>query len=517
MAEPVEDVVEPRSVIAELQRANQELTRENARLKHHLELLRRRVFGRRSEKGGVTVAEQYPLPLGPVAAGTVSPDATDECGREEDSEKRKPRRRHPGRRALEKEIPRRRWELLPPEADLLCKCCGKGKERIGEDVTEELDYQPSSFIINEYTRPKFACPSCKEGVTQAILPPRPIEKGRPGAGLLAQVVTAKYADHLPLYRQEQIFARHDVMISRRTLSEWNGAVADLLKPIVTAMYTEQVLRSPWIQCDDTTLEVQQQEREPRCRQGHMWVYRSSEAEVVYDFTWVRNRDGPMRMLEHYQGYLQADAAPAFDDVFTRNPKIVEVGCWAHARRYFKEAMSSAAVECARVLACVRELYGVERSATDKQLGDDARKELRQSRSRPLLERLRGYLDTLAETALPKSPLGQAVGYARNNWAALVRYTEDGRLKIDNNGAEQAMRPIVLGRKNWLFAGSEPAAHRAAVLCSLVQTCKNLGIDPFVYLRDVIDRVSTHPASRVLELTPREWKRQRDESRRAAAA
>ncbi len=249
----------------------------------------------------------------------------------------------------------------------------------------------------------------------------------------------------------------------------------------------------------------------------MWGYRSAENDVVYDFTWSRNRDGPLRMLEGFAGYLQADAAPAFDDVFTRNPKIVEVGCWVHARRYFKEALSSSAVECARVLAAIRELYAIERSAADKGLSDEARTELRQGRSRPLLDRLRAYLDTLAETALPKSPLGQAVGYTRNNWAALVRYTEDGRLKIDNNGAEQAMRPIVLGRKNWLFAGSEAAARRAAVLCSLVQTCKNFGIDPFLYLRDVIDRVSIHPAARVLELSPREWKRLRAEARGAVGA
>lgn len=507
---------EPKAVIAELERTITDLAQENARLKHHLELLRRRIFGRSSEKGTVIVAEQQALPFEPIAAGAVTPEATDE-DRHDEERAETPRRRHPGRRPLEKELPRRRFELVPPAAEMTCACCGEQKEPIGEDVTEELEYQPSSLFINEYARPKFACGRCKDGVVQAMLPPRPIEKGRPGAGLLAHVVTQKYADHLPLYRQEQILARHGLEVSRRTLSEWNGAVADLLKPIVEVMTKEQVLRSAWIQCDDTGLEVQQAGEKPGSRAGHMWVYRDAEGDAVYDFTWSRNRDGPMRMLTGYRGYLQADAAPAFDDVFIRYPEILEVGCWAHARRYFKEAAPTAAIECAQVLAWIGELYGLERSATDRKLDSQARTEMRRTRSQPVLAKLATHLDGLALTALPKSPLAQAVAYARNHWAALTRYTDDGRLKIDNNGAEQALRPIVLGRKNWLFAGSEAAAHRAAILCSLVQTCKNLGIDPFVYLRDVIDRVSIHPASRVLELTPREWKRLRPDLRGSAAA
>jgi transposase len=509
---------EPVRVVAELEKIITELTRENARLKHYLELLRRRVFGRSSEKGTIEVPEQQALPFEPSAAGAVSPEASDEqCADDERAEAKPAERKHRGRRPLEREIPRRRIVILPAEADRTCTCCGTAKARISEDVTEELDYQPSSYFINEYARPILACPSCKDGIAQAALPWRPIEKGRPGAGLLAQVVTAKYADHLPLYRQEQGLARHGIEISRRTLSEWNGAVADLLKPIVEAMTREQVLRSAWIQTDDTGLEVQQRNQVPAARDGHLWVYRAAEGEVVYDFTWSRNRDGPMRMLAGYRGYLQADAAPAYDDVFVRHPEILEVACWAHARRYFKEAAPTAAVECAQVLAWIGELYGLERTASERKLGADARRELRQSRSRPVLARIAARLDVLALTVLPKSPLAQAVTYARNNWTALTRYTEDGRLKIDNNGAEQALRPIVLGRKNWLFAGSEAAAHRTAVLCSLVQTCKNLGVEPFAYLRDVIDRISMHPMPRIIELTPREWKRLRDERRRDAAA
>ena len=278
---------------------------------------------------------------------------------------------------------------------------------------------------------------------------------------MAHVVSSKYADHLPLYRLEQIFERHGVQISRRTLAEWNGAVADLLEPIVRVMHREQVCQSPWIQCDDTTLEVQDPSRAPEIRTGHLWVYRGELGEVVYDFTWSRNRDGPLRMLAGYRGYLQVDAAPAYDDVFAQCPEIIEVGCMAHARRYFKEALPTAAVVCAQVLAIVGQLYGIERAASDKHLDVHARQRLRQEQEQPILEKLHAYLQEQRAAALPKSPLSTAIGYALRHWIALTRYAENGRLKIDNNGAEQALRPIVLGRKNWLFAGSEAAGSASA--------------------------------------------------------
>ncbi len=222
------------------------------------------------------------------------------------------------------------------------------------------------------------------------------------------------------------------------------------------------------------------------------------------------------MLADYRGYLQVDAALAYDDVFAQHPNIIEVGCWAHARRYFKEAMPTATVTCARVLAIIGQLYAIERVATGKHAEAAARLRLRQEQARPILETPHTYLQEQQTTALPKSPLGAAAGYALRDGVALARYTDDGRLKIDNNGAEQALRPIVLGRKNWLFAGSKGAAHRAGIFCSLVQTCKRLHVDPLAYLRDVLDRVSTHPARLVLELTPREWQRLRQSSSAQAA-
>jgi transposase len=487
--------------------------REIGSLRDRIDRLCRRIFGRRSEKG---VPEgQGLLPFVSAAAGEVAADASDEDGQEETPEVAAVRRKkHRGRRPLPEDLPRQRIEVGPRPEDLQCTKCSAEKTRIRSEVTEGVDYQPASYVMREYVRGVYACPCCEGEVTQPPLPARPIEKGRPEPGMLAHVVTSKYADHLPLYRQEQILARHGLDIGRATLAQWNGAVADLLRPIVTEAIKPELFASPWIQTDDTTLDVRVEEREPGIRRGHMWVYRGEGGEVLYDFTWSRNRDGPMRMLAGYRGYLQADAAPAYDDVFRTRPEIVEVGCWAHARRYFKEAVGSSAAASLHILALIQELYAAERSAAE--FSPERRQEHRDRHARPVLAKIAERLQELRQSVLPKSPLAEAIGYTVGNWAALSRYLEDGRLKIDNNGAERAIKPVVLGRKNWLFCGSEAAAHRAAVLLSLVQTCKHLGVDPFAYLRDVIDRISTHPMSRIAELTPREWKRLRQAATRAAA-
>ncbi len=236
----------------------------------------------------------------------------------------------------------------------------------------------------------------------------------------------------------------------------------------------------------------------------MWVYRGEAGDQVR-LPWKRNREGPQRMLAGYRGYLQADAAPAFDEVFEQSPEIIEVGCWAHARRYFKEAVSSAALPATQVLAWIGELYGIERHAKQAKLSEAACAELRQQRAQPILRKLQAYLAEQRDMQLPKSPFGQAVGYTLRNWQALNRYVEHGALEIDNNGAERAIKPLVLGRKNWLFIGSEAAAHRTAILLTLVHSAKAQQLDPFAYLRDLIERVSTHPMSRIDELTPRRWK------------
>jgi len=510
-------MAEALAVIAELSEVVQGLSRENAALQHRVHLLCQRLFGRRSEKDRLDPTAQPLLPYFEAAAAPVAPDATDEAGVAETVVVRR-RQAHRGRRALSRELAREEVVLEPAAAEKVCKGCQGEKVRIGEDRTPTLDYRPASFLVREYVRPKLVCPRCQDGVTQAALPVRPIEKGRPEPGVLAHVVTAKYGDHLPLYRLEQIFLRHGVETTRRTLSEWSGAVADLLTLVVEDGIKKDLLRSAYIQCDDTTLDVQLPEERgraspetPAIRQGNMWAYRNAAGDVVYDFTWGRCREGPERMLREYRGYVQADAASAYDRLFAHRTDLIEVGCWAHARRRFKEAAPTAAERCALVLGKLRELYQLERAIRGQSA--EQRREARQKYARAVVTRLFEILTATLGEVLPKSPLADACQYALHNRRALERYLEDGRLEIDNNGAERAIKPVVLGRKNWLFAGSEAAAKRAAILLSLVNTCKNLGMDPFVYLRDVIDRISTHPRNRVQELTPRQWLK----ARLAAAA
>jgi len=512
------------SVIAELTGTIADLSRKNAALEHRVHVLCQRIFGRRSEKDRIDPKLQPLLPYFEAAAAVVAPGASDEeisAGGEEAVVVRK-KKTHRGRRPLSEELPCEEVVLEPGAEEKVCASCACEKVKIGEDRTMTLDYRPASFLRREYIRPKLACPRCQQGVTQAELPARPIEKGRPEPGVLAHVVTSKYADHLPLYRQEQIFYRHGVEVSRRTLAEWSGATADLLRLVVEEGIYRELLFSPYIQCDDTTLEVQLPEerkqepkRRPAIEQGNMWVYRGGGGEVVYDFTWGRVRAGPERMLREYRGYVQADAATTYDSLFVDRQDLIEVGCWAHARRKFKEAAPTSAERCALVTAKIRELYRIEQSIRGQ--AAEKRLEARCKFARPVMGQLFELIATIQGEVLPKSPLGEACRYALKNRTALERYLEDGRLEIDNNGAERAIKPVVLGRKNWLFCGSEAAAQRAAILLSLVNTCKNLGIDPFVYLRDVIDRISMHPRNRVHELTPRQWLKARLAATAAAKA
>jgi transposase len=419
-----------------------------------------------------------------------------------------------GRKKLPAHLPRERIEYALPEESRVCprEGCGGELSRIGEEVSEQLEYQPASLHVRQIVRVKYACRKCQEHVALAEAPPTPIEKGMPGPGLLAHVMVNKFADHLPLHRQEAIFARQGVDLKRTTLCDWVGRAAALLEPLTARMKTE-VLASKKIHTDDTPVPVQDEAR-TRTRTGRLWVYLGDEAHphTVFDYTPTRSRDGPRTFLDGYAGYLQADAFTGYDAVYAPGG-VIEVACWAHARRKFYDAQTTDAPNAIAAMAFIGELYAVEREA--KETGADAAKRLamRQERSRPVLARVREWLQGQSLAQLPKSPMGQAVSYALANWVALNRYTEDGDLSIDNNAAERALRAVAVGRKNYLFFGSDAGGKRAAIVYSLIASCKRHGIDPWAYLRDVLDRVSTHPARRIDELLPPRWK----ELREAAAA
>ena len=304
---------------------------------------------------------------------------------------------------------------------------------------------------------------------------------------------------------ESIFQRHGVELSRKTMCDWMAACAELVSPVWERM-REVVLTSKAVQTDDTPVPVLDRER-TRTRTGRIWTYVGDRHRpyIVYDYTGNHSREGPEEFLKGYKGFLQADAYRAYDAMFkNRRQDLTEVACWAHVRRYFFEAQTSDLCRATVMLAYIQLLYEVERNASQGNLKPEQRRELRQTKSRPILEDIKNYLQTEKPKVLPKSPIGDAIDYTLSNWEALLRYTEDGELEIDNNGAERSLRPIVVGRNNWLFYGSDKGGRTGAVLSSLIASCKRLRVEPFGYLRDLFARISSHPHHRLDELLPDRW-------------
>jgi hypothetical protein len=351
-------------------------------------------------------------------------------------------------------------------------------------------------------RPKYACRYCKDGVCSPPPPKRPIARGIAGPGLIAQIVVSKFGDHLPLYRQEDIFVRHGLHIARSTLCDWVRAAAELLQPLYD-LQRERVIHSSVMWTDDTPVKVLVGGEEGS-HLGRFWTYVGDEQHPysVYDFTMSRGRDGPQQFLHTFRGYLHADAYAGYDAIYLGSESgVVEVACWAHARRKFYEARQNYPREAHQVLEWIQQLYDIEDRAGSLPVA--ARCELRRLEAEPVLDQLEIYLATLAGRVLPKSALAQAVNYARNQWEALRCYTSDGRLTIDNNIAERTLRHQAIGRKNWLFLGSENAGPRAAVLSTILAGAKRHRIEPWAYVRELLVRLNADDAQ-LEEMLPDRW-------------
>jgi transposase len=388
-------------------------------------------------------------------------------------------------------------EIDVTDADKQC-ACGHAKTRIGESIAEKLEYEPASFVVIETMRAKYACPHCHDGVVEAPAPPQAIEKSLAGEGLLAHVVVSKYVDHLPLYRLEQIFARERIDLSRTTLCDWVAGVAMALAPIGEQLRRE-IVGTSYLQTDDTSVTVL--DERGGSYKGRLWTYLDPIGrQVVFDATRTHERDGPDQFLADFRGKLQADAYRGYDALY-QSGRVLEIGGMAHARRRFVEAFMTDTTP-ARMIALIQQLYDVERATAE--LTPEERQARRQEQSVPLLIHIDAERTRLAPMVLPKSPVGDALRYLTNQWAALQRFVEDGRLAIDNNRAENQLRIVAVGRKNWLFAGSFEGARRAALLNSLVQSCKLIDVPPFAYLKDVLLRVATHPQRLIHQLTPQGW-------------
>lgn len=414
-----------------------------------------------------------------------------------------PPRRGPKRKRPSQDLPRRRVEHPLPEAERLCPCCDETMPAIREEIHEQLDYHPASFEVIEHVTFVYGCAKgCDEKIVQCKKPPQMVEKGIPGPGLLAQVMINKFCDHQPLFRQERGFRRQGVTISRATLGGWVKAVSDGITPLVEVL-KQELFQSEVIATDDTSVPVQKKGGTYR---GRLWVYIGDVDHplVVYDYTPTRERAGPEIFLEGYGGYLQADAYGAYDSLFSadRDPPLVEVGCWMHARRYFYEASLNDKGLPIEALAMIRELYRIERTAKD--LGAAQRLELRQEQAAPVLDTLEEWIAKHRLAVPPKSLLGKALTYATNQWQALRRYTTDGRLEIDNGRCERLLRSVALGRKNWLFAGNDDGGRRAANLYTLTGTCHYHQLNPLEYLRWLFTVLPGLPQSRLAEASPLAW-------------
>jgi transposase len=490
----IDDLPTARALIASLQEQLTKSQREIAALRHELDILCQRLFGKKSER---VDPRQLQLALEQLAneRGPVSEPVEMDSG---ETPVRAHTRHWPtGRRPLPPHLPRRRVEIDIAEADKQC-ACGHARTRIGEDLSEKLEYEPARFVVIETVRAKYACPHCHEGVVEAPPPPQAVERSLAGEGLLAHVVVSKYVDHLPLHRLEGIFARERIDLPRSTLCGWVADVATALTPIGEQMRRE-IIAADYLQTDDTTITVL--DARGGSFKGRLWTYLDPlTKQVVFDATPTHERDGPTAFLADFRGALQADAYSGYDRLY-QSGRVIEIGCWAHARRRFVEAfmIDTAA---ALMIALIQQLYQVEHAAADRDPA--ARRALRQEQSVLLLAKIDGERQALARTVLPKSPLGEAVRYLTNQWTALQRYAEDGRFGIDNNRAENQLRIVAVGRKNWLFAGSFEGARRAALLYSLVQSCKLIDVPPFAYLKDVLLRIATHPHRFIDQLTPRRW-------------
>jgi transposase len=483
-------------MIRELLAALQQAQHERDGVQHRLDQLLRRLYGPKAERFDPNQPWLF-------ADLTAAPEPTPAAAPPPDEAADPPAKRpgH-GRKPLSKDLPRRRQEHSLPEAQRLCPCCGGLCTKFGEDISEQLDYQPASLFVWQHVRFKYACPQCHDHVTAAPVPVAVIDKGLPGPGLLAQIAACKYADHLPLHRLERIVARHGVDLARSTMCGWMAHVAQMLRPVVALMAAE-VRRSKMLHTDATKMPYLDEGAPGKTVSGQLWAYVGDRDHPfhVFDFCRDHSAAGIDRFLKdtHYRGYLNADALNVYDHLF-RSGALIEVGCWAHCRRNFFEAKESDPARAHLVLARIRQLYQVEAEAKKiiaaRALGgsdaDVVHHELRQSQALVIMTALCQWLQEEQPKVLPKSPMGQAIAYALRHWQALTRYLDDGLLDIDNNVAELTLRHIAIGRKNWLFAGSRKGAETAAILFSVTSSCHRHKVDAFAYLQDLLQRLAHDP-------------------------
>jgi transposase len=461
-------------------------------LQFELEKLKRMIFGAKSERFIPGDTSQLNLDLGQGVQPSVEPTTEEITYTRQKTDEKKGH----ARTELPANLPRE-VVVIEPEEDIT------GGVKIGEVITEVLDYKPGKLIVTRYVRPKYALPD-DQGVVIGQLPSLPIPRGNVGSGLLAQLVISKFVDHLPFYRQVKMFKRMGVTLAESTVNDWFRNGCDLLEPLYECL-KERVLQGNYLMADETPISVLTEDKPGSTHKGYHWVYYNPvQRLVLFDYQKGRGRDGPTELLKEYRGALQVDGYQAYD-AFENKKEVTLLACMAHVRRKFDEALKNDSLRAGYALGKIQELYAIEREAREGNMSPEERKALRQKGAVTVLDELHGWLNDQLPQVLPKSAIAIAIAYTLRLWPRLIRYLDDGRYEIDNNLIENSIRPVALGRKNYLFAGSHEGARRAAVVYSFLGTCKICGIEPFDWLNKILRRIPDQSVQQLEELLPHNFK------------
>lgn len=451
----------------------------------------RQKFGAKSERHPVENPNQLALDLNLEAGALPNKEAQTE---EITYTRKKAKRNHPGRHPLPEHLPRKEVIIEPEENTTGMKC-------IGEDVTEVLAKIPAVLFVIRYIRKKYASQGNDTRIVMGTLPSRTIPKGIADESLLADILVSKYMDHLPLYRQAERFKRESVDIARSTLSDWVAQTAQLLSPLYEALKTSVTRYAAYLQADESPIKVLDKQKKGKSHQGYMWVYRDpGDKLVLFDYRKGRGREGPTELLQHFEGHLQTDGYAVYD-MYEKSPKVILMGCMAHARRYFFEAKDNDRARANYFLTEVQKLYKIEESLRDENADHEMRELVRQQEALPILKKTFKWLKEEYPKVLPKSAIGKAIAYSLQRWNKLSEYAYFGMGEIDNNGIENQIRPLALGRKNYLFAGSHKAAQNTALLYSILLSAKQNKLNPYRYLYTILKRLPDHPINKIAELLP----------------
>ncbi len=458
-------------------------------LQHELVQLRRAIYGAKSERH--IAADPNQGVLFDVPAQEKEPE------KEQISYTRnkKQSKKQPVRLELPAHLPRHEIIIEPQNLP-------KGAHRVNVKITEVLDYVPGTFRVIRYIRPYYAVAGQDES-TQMIcaeLPSRALPKSNASEGLLSYVTVSKFVDHLPFYRLVKMFKRLGIEIAESTINGWFSGVCRLLEPLYDALKKE-IMRTDYLMADETPIKVLTKDKPGASHKGYHWVYYDPLKKLaLFDYRKGRGREGPDEMLENYSGYLQTDGYTAYDNLKNK-AEITQLACMAHARRYFEKAKDNDAARSEYALGQIRKLYAIERQASEQELQPEEVKALRQKESLPILNEMESWLKEEVYKVAPKSAIGKAIAYSLKLWGRLIRYIEDGRLRIDNNLVENSIRPVAIGRKNYLFAGSHNAAQHAAMIYSFFASCKIQNVEPFEWLKQTLGKIQEHPANQLHQLLP----------------